>query len=99
MQGWLVGNLRADGPTNETTTILFLGVAMSEEKAPYVIKGKNIRRIRTSVELYPGQSKKLQAIAFELGYVQTRGVGVGKIGSVSQLMQAIANGKVTITQP
>lgn len=70
---------------------------MSEEKAPYIINGKNIRRIRTSVELYPGQSEKLQTVALKFGYVQTRGVGAGKIGSVSQLMQAIAEGKVTVT--
>jgi len=66
---------------------------MSEEKVPYIIDGQDTRRYRTSVELYPGQSEKLQLIAFELGYIQTRGVGTGKIGSISQLMQAIAEGQ------
>jgi hypothetical protein len=68
-------------------------VKVMEEKEPYIVDGKNIRRIRTSVELYAGQSAKLQAIAKELGYIQTRGVGAGKVGSVSQLMQAIAEGE------
>ena len=70
---------------------------MSEEKEPYFVKDKNVRRIRTSVELYLGQSEKVQVIALRLGYVQTRGVGAGKVGSVSQLMQAIAKGEVTVT--
>jgi len=65
---------------------------MSEEKFPYLVGGGNVRRIRTSVELYPGQASKLRAIAFELGYIQTRGVGAGKVGSFSQLAQAIAEG-------
>lgn len=51
---------------------------------------------RTSVELLPGQSKKLQEIALALGYIQTRGVGKGTVGSVAQLMQAIAEGKVRV---
>lgn len=52
--------------------------------------------VRSSVELMPGQSDKIQQVAFELGYIQKRGVGAGKIGSVSQLMQAIADGKVEV---
>lgn len=55
--------------------------------------------IRTSVELLPGQYEAIQRIAFELGYVQTRGVGTGKVGSMAQLMQAIATGKVKLTKP
>lgn len=53
-------------------------------------------KIRTSVELYPGQAKKLQKIAKALGYVQKRGVGKGSVGSIAQLMQAIAEGKVNL---
>ena len=52
--------------------------------------------IRTSVELLPGQYERIQQIAFELDYVQTRGVGAGKVGSMAQLMQAIAKGKVRV---
>lgn len=52
---------------------------------------------RTSVELLPGQLEAIQQIALELGYVQTRGVGVGRVGSMAQLMQAIARGEVKVT--
>ena len=65
-----------------------------EKKAPYIVKGKNIRRIRTSVELYEGQADQIQEIARQLGFVQSRGVGAGKVGSISQLMQAIADGHI-----
>lgn len=54
--------------------------------------------IRTSVELLPGQAEQIQRIAFELGYIQTRGVGTGKVGSMAQLMQAIATGQVKVTK-
>jgi len=53
--------------------------------------------IRTSIELLPGQAKAIQCIALELGYVQTRGVGKGSVGSMAQLMQAIATGEVKVT--
>lgn len=54
---------------------------------------------RTSVELLPGQLEAIQRIALELGYVQSRGVGVGSVGSMAQLMQAIATGEVkAVTQ-
>lgn len=53
--------------------------------------------IRTSVELLPGQSKKLQEVALALGYVQKRGVGTGTVGSIAQLMQAIAKGEITVS--
>ena len=48
----------------------------------------------TSVELKSGQQKKLADLAFLLGYVAKTGPGAGRIGSVSQLMQAIATGQV-----
>lgn len=54
--------------------------------------------IRTSIELLPGQAEALQRIAFEFGYVQTRGVGKGKVGSMAQLMQAIATGQVKVVK-
>lgn len=50
----------------------------------------------TSVELRPGQQEKLADLAYRLGYVIKAGPGTGQIGSVSQLMQAIAAGKVEI---
>ena len=55
-------------------------------------------KIRTSVELLPGQYETIQHIALEFGYVQTRGVGTGKVGSMAQLMQAIAEGKIQLSK-
>ena len=56
------------------------------------------KKIRTSVELLPGQYETIQNIALEFGFFQTRGVGTGKVGSMAQLMQAIAEGKIQITK-
>lgn len=54
--------------------------------------------IRTSVELLPGQAEAIQRIALELGYKHKRGVFAGKLGSMSQLMRAIATGEVKVTK-
>lgn len=54
--------------------------------------------IRTSVELLPGQAEAIQRIAFRLGYVHKRGVSAGKLGSMSQLMRAIATGEVKVVK-
>lgn len=54
--------------------------------------------IRTSVELLPGQAEAIQKIAAELGYIQERGVFAGKLGSMSQLMRAIATSEVKVTK-
>lgn len=54
--------------------------------------------VNTSTYLLPGQSARLQAIAASLGLYQTRGVGAGTVGSISQLMQAIAEGEVIATR-
>lgn len=56
------------------------------------------KTIRTSVELLPGQYEAIQEIAAKLGYIQTRGVGTGKTGSMAQLMQAIAKGEIRVTK-
>lgn len=36
--------------------------------------------------------------AYQLGYIQTRGKEKGKVGSISRLMQAIAQGEVKISK-
>lgn len=54
------------------------------------------KTIRTSVELLPGQYEHIQRIALDLGFVQSRGVGAGKVGSMAQLMQAIARGEIEV---
>jgi hypothetical protein len=40
--------------------------------------------------------RRLERLARQLGYMQTRGTGAGRIGSVSALMGAIAQGTVFI---
>lgn len=57
-----------------------------------------MRNIKTtSVELRPGQVEKLRHLAATLGFIQLRGSGAGRDGSISQLMQAIADEKVRLT--
>jgi hypothetical protein len=52
----------------------------------------------TSIQLNDGDVVRLQIIAAELGYIQTRGQGsINGAGSVSQLMQAIAAGEVKLS--
>lgn len=51
-------------------------------------------KIRTTIELNPGDKERLQNIALELGIAQTTGDNAGKVGSVSKLMQTIADGKI-----
>lgn len=51
-------------------------------------------RERTTIELNPGDKARLQEIAYLLGYVQPTGPSAGKAGSVSGLMQAIANSRL-----
>lgn len=53
-------------------------------------------KIRTTIELNPGDKERLQNIALLLGFVQTRGTDTGVMGSISQLMQAIAAGKIIV---
>jgi hypothetical protein len=43
------------------------------------------------IQLDPGNFARLQDIAKRLGYVHRAGPGAGKVGSVSTLMDAIAN--------
>ncbi len=51
---------------------------------------------RSSIYYTPEQADKLRALAETYGYFQKRGVGTGKIGSISQLVKAIADGKLKI---
>jgi hypothetical protein len=48
--------------------------------------------------LYVSESDKasLEQIARELGYVQTRGAGAGRIGSISALVCAIARREIAL---
>lgn len=55
-------------------------------------------KIRTTIELNSGDKERLQNIALELGIIQTTGNEAGKVGSVSKLMQSIAEGQVKVTK-
>ncbi len=54
-------------------------------------------KVRTTIELHPGDKERLQAIAAGLGLAQTNGPGRGQ-GSVSAMMQAIAGGALTVSK-
>lgn len=51
---------------------------------------------RSSIYYTPEQAKKLKRLAEKFGYFQKRGVGTGTIGSISQLVKAIADGKIEV---
>lgn len=53
-------------------------------------------KTRTTIELNPGDTAKLQQIAKQLGYLHSRGPDAGKVGSISALMQAIARNEITL---
>ena len=52
---------------------------------------------RTTVWLDDGDLETVQAIAAAMGYLAERGQGAGRIGSLSQLLRAIAQGEIRIT--
>lgn len=52
-------------------------------------------KIRTTIELNPGDKERLQKIAGMLGIVQARGPDKGK-GSISQLLQVMARDDVEV---
>ena len=53
---------------------------------------------RSSIYYTLEQADKLRTLAQEYGYFQKRGVGTGKIGSISQLVKAIADGEMKIAR-
>lgn len=54
-------------------------------------------RLRTTIELNPGDKERLQALAQSLGIVQRTTENKGQ-GSISALMQAIAKGEIKIVK-
>lgn len=44
------------------------------------------------------QQDKLAVIARELGLLVSRGIGAGRVGSVSELCRAIAEGRVIVSK-
>lgn len=53
----------------------------------------------TSLYLKPGSVAKLVELAEQLGYFQTRGAGIGKLGSASALVDAVARGELALCGP
>ena len=56
-------------------------------------------RIRTTIELNPGDKERLQNIALGLLIIQPTGPNAKQAGSISQLMQDIAAGDVIVYRP
>lgn len=51
----------------------------------------------TSLKIPVKDRQRLEEIARNLGYVQTRGAGTGSLGSISALICAIARGELNVT--
>lgn len=51
---------------------------------------------RSSIYYTSEQADKLKRLAEAFGYFQKRGVGTGTIGSISQLVKAIADGEIEV---
>ena len=52
----------------------------------------------TTLLIPDGDRMRLEQIARELGYMQTRGAGAGKLGSISALVCAIAKGDLRLVR-
>ncbi len=50
----------------------------------------------TSLHIPPEDRKRLEQLARDLGYIQTRGAGAGHLGNISALMRAIAQGQLQL---
>ena len=59
---------------------------------------KNQRKL-TTIYVTPVGLQRMNKLAQEFGYYQTRGAGAGKMGSISQLIEAIAQGELTLHRP
>jgi|GEM_PF-3473912 len=57
---------------------------------------RSIPQPNTSVTIPPSDREKLEELARNFGFLQTRGAGAGKLGSISALMCAIAKGELKI---
>jgi len=50
----------------------------------------------TQVRLERETAHTLRRLAAELGYVQTRGIMAGELGSIAQMLEAVARGELVI---
>jgi hypothetical protein len=56
----------------------------------------NFMNRHTTFLLSMEEKELLERKAFECGYLQTRGAGAGKLGSISMFMRAIARGEINL---
>lgn len=52
----------------------------------------------TQVRLSRETADKLRRLAAELGYVQTRGIMAGELGSIAQMFDAVARGELQVVR-
>ena len=52
------------------------------------------KHAHTTLMIPDEERARLQEMARELGFIQSRGAGAGKLGSISALVRAIARGKL-----
>jgi hypothetical protein len=53
---------------------------------------------KTQIRLTRDTADTLRRLAADLGYVQTRGIMAGELGSVAQMFDAVARGELTIVK-
>jgi hypothetical protein len=56
----------------------------------------NDKPVITTIYITKEHQQQMEMLAKQWGYYQTRGAGAGKMGSISQLITAIAAGSLTI---
>lgn len=52
----------------------------------------------TQVRLSRETANKLRRLAADLGYVQTRGIMAGELGSIAQMFDAVARGELEVVR-
>lgn len=52
----------------------------------------------TQIRLERETANTLRRLAAELGYVQTRGIMAGELGSIAQMLEAVARGDLRIVR-
>lgn len=53
----------------------------------------------TQVRLTRESADALRRLAGELGFVQTRGILAGELGSIAQMLEAVARGELNVVGP
>jgi hypothetical protein len=53
---------------------------------------------KVTLALSEDDKQRLEVLARQLGYLQTRGAGVRQVGSISMLLRAIAQGQIVLAR-